>query len=298
MRWQGKYFFLTYSQAGELNSDDLAAHLHTLPKAINFLRLAIEHHKDGNIHYHCAIQFEKRISTENARYFDHQGCHPNVQTARSFPKVCSYIAKESTFEDFGEIREVAGGSGDAQNEFELNAEITRCADYGEWLQICISNKIGYGFCDSSWKYFKKNSKYTVYNNNYEGGMCNELILREFDPRIYCTALVGDPGTGKTNWCKKHAPLPYLWIRHADHLKDFDPETHKSIIFDEMKFTHQPLQGQINLVDWENDSSIHVRYVVADIPAKVHRFFTCNEPIFADHEAIRRRCCFIELTNCR
>jgi len=101
-------------------------------------------------------------------------------------------------------------------------------------------------------------------------------------------LIGPPGCGKTNWAKKHAKKPSLFISHIDRLKEYDPNYHKSIIFDDMDFNHLPRQGQVHLADYENPRDIHCRYHISNIPAGVQKIFTANFLPFASDPAIGRR----------
>lgn len=61
----------------------------------------------------------------------------------------------------------------------------------------------------------------------------------------------------------------------------------------MSFLHLPREGQIHLVDTADESQVHARYEMVEIPAGTPRIITTNlmpSEIFAwENEAIRRRC---------
>jgi len=102
-------------------------------------------------------------------------------------------------------------------------------------------------------------------------------------------MVGPPGCGKTNWAKKRATKPALFVTHLDGLKHYDPNYHKSIIFDDMDFHRLPRPTQIFLLDRENMRDIHVRYSVVNIPAGVEKYFTANmDPFPRGDPALERR----------
>lgn len=44
--------------------------------------VAQEQHADGGLHFHCFVEFDGPINTRNAREFDYEGKHPNVQSGR------------------------------------------------------------------------------------------------------------------------------------------------------------------------------------------------------------------------
>lgn len=124
-------------------------------------------------------------------------------------------------------------------------------------------------------------------------------LKEFnwdDQNSKSLVLLGDPGTGKTNWAKKNALKPALFVSHLDRLKDFVPDVHKSIIFDDLDFKHLPRTSQIHLVDRENPRDIHIRYRTAFIPQGIQKIFTANHDPFVTDDAIKRRCRYYKIND--
>lgn len=87
-------------------------------------------------------------------------------------------------------------------------------------------------------------------------------------------LYGPTGIGKTEFALAHFKSPLL-VRHLDRLSDLDPTTHDGIVFDDMSFTHFPVESRIHLCDMDRPSDIHIRYVIAHIPAGMKRIFTHN-----------------------
>nr|ACF40561.1 RepA [Maize streak virus] len=87
--------FLTYPQCPE-NPEivsqklwDLVAHWNPL-----YILCAREAHRDGNMHLHALLQTDKPVRTTDSRFFDIEGFHPNIQSAKSVNKVRDYILKE------------------------------------------------------------------------------------------------------------------------------------------------------------------------------------------------------------
>lgn len=137
---------------------------------------------------------------------------------------------------------------------------------------------------------------------YEDSPINEKMdqcLKEFnwpDEDSKSLVLIGRPGCGKTNWAKKNSLKPALFVSHLDRLKDFKPDVHKSIIFDDLDFKHLPRTSQIHIVDRENPRDIHIRYRTAFIPQGVQKIFTANEEPFITDAAIKRRCRYFKIND--
>lgn len=107
-------------------------------------------------------------------------------------------------------------------------------------------------------------------------------------------IYGKAGLGKTTLAKLLLqPALFLFVRHADKLKDFDPTLHKGgIILDDLTFIHWPRTSQIHLLDVCDDTQVHCRYACAEIPAGTKRIITTNEEphciLFTGDAAIQRR----------
>lgn len=100
---RGSGVFLTFPQSKVGSVGELwgalrgvlegASGLHPLKHAV-----AKEHHKDGNVHYHCVIKFSARVRFSPTQ-FDVLGEHPNVQTLKNENASLVYIGKECKYED-------------------------------------------------------------------------------------------------------------------------------------------------------------------------------------------------------
>lgn len=277
-RINAKHFFLTYPQAGWIESkENLLEFLTTRRQGATYCCVSKELHSDGNTHYHAIITYEKRINIREEDYFDFNGHHPNIQAARNPTATTIYVKKHGDFCEFGETR-----SGFHHQHCERMSR-------GEWEEYCVAEKIPWAYCESIWKRVHPNNSNTITSSEHEGQICLALQQFEFTNWRQSLVLIGPTGCGKTVWALRNAPKPTLFIRHIDRLRDFDPNVHKSIIFDDMLFKHIPVQAQIHLVDNFLPSDIHCRYSVAHIPANIAKIFTCNERPLDDHPAVNRRC---------
>lgn len=97
-RFQAKNVFLTYPNAGFNLSEFIE---HWRPNA-KYIIISSELHADGNPHRHAFIQFARKLSTRNARFFDWLGKHPNITVPKSIPNVLDYIRKDGEFLEWGD----------------------------------------------------------------------------------------------------------------------------------------------------------------------------------------------------
>ena len=106
---------------------------------------------------------------------------------------------------------------------------------------------------------------------------------------------GPSGIGKTQFAICHFSRP-LVVSHIDQLRQLSPD-HDGIVFDDMSFTHWPIESVIHLLDMDLPRNLHVRYGTVCIPANTKKIFTHNtdnpfyeiEKIKVEQmEAIRRR----------
>lgn len=89
-------------------------------------------------------------------------------------------------------------------------------------------------------------------------------------------IIGPTGIGKTQFALSHFNSPIL-IRHIDDLALFSPNIHDGIVFDDMTFKHWPATSIIHLLDFDEGSSINIRYKVAYIPKGTRKIFCSNVP---------------------
>lgn len=287
-RFDSGYVFLTYPQSSFEHSA-----LHGFLNGVcptEWCRIATEAHADGNPHVHVVAKFVRRFQSRNERVFDFEDRHPNVQPVRSVSAAIKYVGKDGQFTDYGTIPETT--------QKRTSAEALALAgsnDEAEYLRACLDAKVPFQYA----KRFRElafSDKTNVIDSDYvanpewECQRLRDLAL----PENSCPVLVGPSGIGKSAWAKRVAPKPCLWVSHMDVLRLFKPGYHKSIIFDDMSFSHMPLQAQIHLTDWTDPRQIHCRYGYATIPAGTIKIFTCNDDPFTVHAAITRRTTYIRL----
>src|SRR5437868_13540086 len=103
-----KDIFLTYSKC-PLGKDKIHNHIKELmiskKKEISYIISNTENHQDHKeIHSHVLFQLTKRISIKSERFFDIEGFHPKIETARDIEKSIDYIKKDGDFIEEGTPR--------------------------------------------------------------------------------------------------------------------------------------------------------------------------------------------------
>jgi len=160
----------------------------------------------------------------------------------------------------------------------------------QWICWCAKESVAPAYMEAIWAHCHVKLPSTISESTPMDDTMFQC-LKEYhwpDDSQKSLVLLGPPGCGKTNWAKKHAIKPALFVTHLDRLKDFKVGIHRSIIFDDCDFKYLPRTSQIHLVDRENPRDIHIRYRVAHIPQGIQKIFTCNEEPFVRDDAIKRR----------
>jgi len=131
-----------------------------------------------------------------------------------------------------------------------------------------------------------------YKHNHPGAVWLLPLTNNF----HTLYVWGGTGTGKTQWAIHCFNAPLL-VRTLDKLRDFDPAVHDGIVFDDVHFAGGPAQLDltqcIHLLDWEEESTLKIRYYDGCIPRHTKKIFTSNAPFQATfptdtYGALRRR----------
>lgn len=95
-RVDSKGFFLTYSQC-ELSKEHVFKSLKFKRPGLEQIIVSRELHANGEPHLHCYLYYGTRFDCRNQAFFDIDGYHPNVQSAKSLKAVQAYIKKDGDF---------------------------------------------------------------------------------------------------------------------------------------------------------------------------------------------------------
>jgi len=279
-KFDSQHFFLTYPQS-DISNDELIAGLRLIAE-LEWVRVCRESHSDGSPHSHAVGKFKGRFQTRNERCFDIAGRHPKIESVRSIPKAVDYVSKDGDYTDFGTVP--------SKSIKRAWTDILEAAQGDEvaWLQAVHEERIGPHVAKRLRELqTSRDVDLDAYDNRPIADSLSILPTED----IKSILVVGPPGCGKTGWAMLHMPRPCLLVKHIDTLRCFRKSYHKSIFFDDCDFKHMPRATQLQICDYENQLQVHVRYGVANIPARVPRLFCCNsghEPFIQDPAIQERR----------
>lgn len=102
--------FLTFPKCDVHKEIALASIIETTwPAKIQWAVVAQEKHKDGDLHLHCIIFFDKRIDMKDANPILDAivGQHGNYQSARSPMKTLRYVTKDNEYVTHGDVPDLS-----------------------------------------------------------------------------------------------------------------------------------------------------------------------------------------------
>lgn len=282
-RIQAKNFSITCPQS-KFTKEIILDHFKTFNP--QYLLVAQENHQDGGIHFHALLMFDTKKNIKTSTHFDFQDEHFNIQATRNIKAWMKYIEKDGDFVE----------SGVRPNTLTLTPRTPKRplsqVDSNELRDYCVDHQVGFGYYKE--EKAKRSKVDLTIHEDPKVGIMNMFLQALQVPTNKTIVLLGPTGCGKTTWAKKHALKPTLMVSHIESLKQFNKEIHKSIIFDDMSFTHWGRESQIHIVDEFDNREIHGRYSNVILPAGLQKIFTCNVYPFVTDEAIERR---IKLINC-
>lgn len=279
-RVRGKAFFLTYSQS-RLARERITQWFARQPR-LRRLVVGQEHHLDGNLHWHVAIEYEVEKDVRTGSYFNLDGEHPNIKVwtraggstyDQWFLNHWNYCKKEDP-------TPFIVGEEPKDSRKRKRDEISR-----EAMLICRSTGV-----NEAMKFLEDNASYDFLTKSDQMYRCMMRIRNlsrpshparplsdfRYAPRIvedwHCLFLNGPTRFGKTAFARALLPEATV-VSHRDQLRDVDFS--KGVIFDDFDVGHWPPTAVIHLLDWDEYRGIDVKHGHVVIPPHTKKIFTNN-----------------------
>jgi hypothetical protein len=121
------------------------------------------------------------------------------------------------------------------------------------------------------------------------------LLPPLPANFRCAYIWGGSGLGKTQYALSHGSP--LRVTTMDDIRKFNPLIHDVIVFDDIDFKPVIRSVLLQCIDWDENSSVDLRYTPAMIPKHTKKIFISNLPfkdnmlkLISDDQdvAIRRR----------
>jgi len=288
-RLRSKKLFLTYPRC-PLTMEEALTQLSAVVSATGHV-VAEEDHADGGKHLHVYLEAETPMAVDSASALDLKSgdgstYHGNYQSVRSRSAVLKYVTKDGKFVTNLDV------SPAASNPWKRAREIAS----SEGLAAALSSleeepKTARDLCMNGDRIAKNLASMSRKKLRIEHDLSTFGWTEPWDGRTHTLLIYGATNLGKTALAKALLPDGLL-IRHLDKLRDYSSGQYTGIIFDDMAFGHLHREAQIAILDRGEDTQVHVRYAVAEIPAGTPVIVTTNRMpggVFAmDDPAIARR----------
>jgi len=298
-QFNSKNIFLTYPQAPThwtLESVYQAVSKFTAEPLKSYV-IAKEAHEDGSPHFHVLLCYAVPFRSRNARVFDFDEAHPNIQSARSVKKCYAYCIKDGDYITHG-FDQLAGAKpswatviaeSEDKESFMAAAHVAFPRDF-----VLSREKLEY-FATS---YYKKQINYVpVYNDFVIPDILNFWVndeLRSNKPRPKSLYLVGISRLGKTEWARSLGKHIYAcgmlnldnWVDDADYMViddvnwDYLPGK-KELLGAQQEITLSDKYRKKQTLKW-GKPCIYLCNPDADV------YFTCKESAWLSVNAIYHR----------
>lgn len=228
-RIRSKNLFLTYPQVNgaSTNKETLLEHLVALHPGAG-VRVCVEQHADGGTHYHAVVCCPRPVNIRNARHWDYNDHHANVQPIKSKAAARKYLEKGGDYIDGGEISLLSNnGRSNGSNEGSPNKRYRDALEAENELEFLERIKRG---CTRDWVLQESTIRSFAQRHYSTGGSYqSRYCLTDFRPcesilsyiqlnltrprdargRPKSLALVGPSRTGKTELARCIGPHIYL-----------------------------------------------------------------------------------------
>lgn len=275
--------------------------LQLLEPCPTYICVAHELHEDGSDHLHAFVQWDKKIDKRSERFFDVEGYHPNIQSARK-PKEChDYVTKDNDFVTFG-----VPPSFTSTTMVNYEEIIASCSTQEEFLKkIREANPKDYIFQYERLLFFARHHFKTVvapYVSPYDDFPNVPDAVQQWEsdeflgshPRKKTLVLEGPSRIGKTAWAR--ALGRHMYFNGCANFKDDWDDEAQYIIFDD--FEWQFIPNKKGFFGCQETFQITGKYMpIRTVQWGKPCIVLTNKPLAIPHEDIewyRANCVFINV----
>jgi len=151
-------------------------------------------------HSHAAIEFKRKVDIKNARVFDFNGLHPNIETVRNWNNSVKYCMKEGTYDSNFDLSSFQSFACKINSIMECNTPleaVQKCAKgFNEIMPIIQLHKLGGMEYD---KELLDELLNATFDHAWQQSMHDALMV-EADSRIIYWVYDESGNTGKTRFC--------------------------------------------------------------------------------------------------
>lgn len=191
-KFDSLYAFLTYPHS-HFEFDEIHGFINSVCST-EWLRVAKEIHSDGNPHMHVVCKFSRRFQSRNARVFDFNDRHPNIQSVRSVSKSLAYVAKDGEFRDYGTIP-----TGGPKRTHQEALDLASDPDEAKYLRACLEARVPFQYAKRFRELAFTDTSGTI-DNLYQALLeweC-DVLQQQTLPENSCAVVVGPSGCGKSS----------------------------------------------------------------------------------------------------
>jgi len=307
-RVQATAVFLTYSQSTleRRRITEWFAGQQRIKRCI----IGMEHHEDGNLHWHVTIEYESKRDIRNERFFDIDGEHPNIKTwdrkttyEQWLYNHWKYCKKEDPTPFILGEEPMDNRKRKREETFLEAMELARKESVRASMNF-LEDRCPYDVCT---KYAQIEGAMQAIRRGFNRvevpamALCDFVNLPKIPDDWHTLYVHGRTGLGKTEWACALLPEATV-VRHSDQLRSCDFS--KGIIFDDFSVAHWPPTAAIHLLDWNKSSGINVKHSHVEIPPFTRKIVTFNlefdqwlpeKTPYDQMEAVKRRVTIVEVT---
>jgi hypothetical protein len=213
-------------------------------------------------HTHLAFKAKSQVSFTSQKKLDYQGIHPNIKVIKTQlqeERVWIYHGKSP----INRIKSLYGPCKD--KEFYSAIQSAQSL-----VDACILAGVEPKTVSDIFMIRSQRTVQKVVYKKYELSSFR-FQLEDISKTVW---LHGPSGIGKTEWAIAQLE-PACLVRHTEDLKQYSPNLHRGIVFDDFALERMDVSTIIHLFDQSRPSTINVKHGSVQVPEQTPKIFTSN-----------------------